>query len=132
MSSAREVPPHRDLIAKGILAERDRASKAGEWLFELKPNLHGVRTASFSKKWGKWMTWIGLDDPRLTFHSFRHTFARMCRTAKIPKEVMEHLTGHTAVDISDAYGSGYDIETLCDYVQRMDWSHVFAKDLRSV
>lgn len=85
VSSAREIPLHRDLIAKGILAERDRASKAGEWLFELKPNLHGVRTASFSKKWGKWMTRIDLDDSRLTFHSFRHTFTRKCRDSKIPK-----------------------------------------------
>lgn len=125
MSSAREIPIHRDLIEKGLLAERDRAAKRGEWLFDLTADRHGIRTANFSKKWGKWMTRIGLDDPRLTFHSFRHTFTRKCRDSKIPKEVMEHLTGHAEADVSDGYGSGYDLGTLNDYVHQMDWSAVF-------
>lgn len=125
MSSAREIPIHRDLLKKGLLAERDRAAKKGEWLFDLAADRHGIRSAAFSKKWGKWMTRIGLDDPRLTFHSFRHTFTRKCRDSKIPKDVMEHLTGHAEVDVSDGYGSGYDLGTLNDYVQQMDWSSVF-------
>lgn len=128
MSSAREIPIHQDLLNKGLLAERDRSAKRGEWLFDLAADRHGIRTSAFSKKWGKWMTRIGLDDPRLTFHSFRHTFTRKCRDSKIPKEVMEHLTGHAEVDVSDGYGSGYDLGTLNDYVQRMDWSVVFRRE----
>jgi integrase len=125
-SSERDVPIHRDIIGK-LLSEIARISGSGsEWLFpELTPDRNGIRTAAFSKKFGKFLNRIGLEDPRLAFHSFRHTFLRKCRDSKIPKDVAEHLSGHAAPDVSSGYGSGYDLETLDEWLQRMKWTEVF-------
>lgn len=125
-SSERDVPIHRDILPK-LLAEIARISGSGsEWLFpELTPDRNGIRTAAFSKKFGKFLNRIGLDDPRIAFHSFRHTFLRKCRDSKIPKDVAEHLSGHAAPDVSSGYGSGYDLQTLDEWLQRMNWTEVF-------
>jgi integrase len=131
-SSERDVPIHRDIIDKGLLEQRDSSSRMGEWLFpELIPNRHGTRTAAFSKRWGKFFDRIGLDDDRLAFHSFRHTFLRKCRDSRIPKDVAEHLSGHAEADVSSGYGAGYDLETLNDWIQRIDWSEAFGKEVPS-
>jgi integrase len=60
---------------------------------------------------GKWFqrflrapSGLGIRDPRLVFHSFRHTFKTLCRAAVIPEDVHDALTGHLSASVSRTYG----------------------------
>ncbi|NEK50202.1 hypothetical protein GUK36_12275 [Rhizobium leguminosarum] len=40
---------------------------------------------------------LGIKDPSVVFHSFRHTFQRMARHAGLPEKLHDALTGHAEV-----------------------------------
>ena len=127
-NSARRVPMHHFLIEKGLLEERDRLAKAGETrLFPKIKSAEGrPQTAAFSKWWGRWTSAIGLDDPSLVFHSFRHSFKDRCRDCKIPMPISEALMGHSSGSkVADQYGLGFSLSELADNMQKIDWSPVF-------
>ncbi|BBF92075.1 site-specific integrase [Blastochloris tepida] len=114
--SVRVVPIHPELIACGFLDyanERQRKDPRG-WLFPLlTPNSAGLR----GDKWGKWfgrkLDALGLNDPRLVFHSFRHLFLDRCRDCDVPREIAFAFTGHVAGQVvGDRYGRGFSIERL--------------------
>lgn len=65
--SRRLVPVHPVLARLGLLYLAEDLTRRGEaFLFpDLKPNRFGIRTASWSKWWGRYTTAIGLDDRRL-------------------------------------------------------------------
>jgi integrase len=55
----------------------------------------------------------GIDDPSLTFHSFRHSFKRAARQSPVKEEVHDLLTGHQQGNsVARSYGSGVDLGTL--------------------
>jgi integrase len=69
---------------------------------------------SASAALGKWLSKIGLRDPKAdqvkTTHSLRHTFKDALREANIHRDVANMLQGHTAGDAASDYGSSELLE----------------------
>ncbi|MFC5431483.1 DUF6538 domain-containing protein [Paraburkholderia denitrificans] len=96
----RWVPVHRTLLELGWLdyvASR-RALGATAWLFpDLHINQYGQRSAVFSNWFNEYLDGIpGLDDPRLVFHSFRHTLKAFAEESGVRDRVIEELIGHAS------------------------------------
>ncbi|AWI74199.1 hypothetical protein CEW83_02325 [Parazoarcus communis] len=107
--SKRIVPAHAQLIQSGFVDYiSDVRAARQKWLFPaLDPDHDGRRGANF----GKWFMrqlrsrgGVNVQDPRLVFHSFRHTFKTLCRAAEITKDVHDALTGHVSGSVSRTYG----------------------------
>jgi integrase len=132
-SSARRVPIHADLIKRGLLVEKARLEDCGQArLFpEFVKSREGKYTAAFSKYWGIWTSKIGISDPRLVFHSFRHAFKDRCRDCKISRAISEALMGHAGQSVGDEYGSGFALSELAEAIGKINWSPVFEIDQAS-
>ena len=76
------------------------------WLFPvLTPDANGIRSAAWSKWWGRYArAKIGITERSKVFHSFRHAFADACDDAGISGKVTRALMGHAGVDVHDGYG----------------------------
>ena len=107
--SRRFIPLHPDFLATGFLDYADAVQEAGHpWMFPaLEADHDGRRGANF----GKWFLrqvrsprGLGISDPRLVFHSFRHGFKTLCRAAGISEDVHDALTGHVSGSVSRRYG----------------------------
>jgi len=113
-TSQRLIPLHPKMIDLGFLDYVASVREGNsEWLF---PDLdhetkHGPGHA-FSKWWGNWMNAMGLTDPSITHHSWRHTFKRAARQSDVKEEMHDVLTGHRGSTVSRQYGQGADIEPL--------------------
>ena len=59
-----------------------------------------------------------------SFHSFRHTFEDACRENDVPKEIMDALQGHVSQDMSGRYGSGYSLQKLNEWLQKVRYSEL--------
>nr|WP_241020823.1 site-specific integrase [Burkholderia sp. Ac-20344] len=98
-STMRYVPVHRTLVRLGWL-DYVRAQDADGLLFpHLKPNKYGQLGATWSTWFNEYLdTDVGLADPRLDFHSFRHTFKVFGQLSGIDGAVIEELLGHAPDD----------------------------------
>lgn len=98
-STMRYVPVHRTLVRLGWL-DYVQAQNAGGLLFpHLKPNKYGQLGAMWSTWFNEYLdTDVGLADPRLDFHSFRHTFKVFGQLSGIDGAVIEELLGHAPDD----------------------------------
>lgn len=113
--SARLVPIHSVLVDCGFISYVQGVKSSGQSRFfpDLKPDKYG----RFTAKWGEWFSTYrrdvcGLDDRRLVFHSFRHTFKDCCRHAGILEGVQRQLMGHSPGDVAGSYGAGYSLHQL--------------------
>jgi integrase len=104
--SRRWIPLHPVLLAAGAEAYVEELRAKGiERLFpDLEPDRYGTRTAAFSKRFGRLLDSLGLDDRRLVFHSLRHGFKTACRAADLMHDVHDYLTGHVDGTVSRRYG----------------------------
>jgi integrase len=107
--SRRIVPLHRELVRAGLLDYVEAVREGGsEWLFPaLEPDHDGRRGGNVGKWFQRFLrapSGLGIRDPRLVFHSFRHTFKTLCRAALIPEDVHDALTGHLSSSVSRTYG----------------------------
>jgi integrase len=132
LSSRRELPLHPELIRCGLLAYIEARRRGGdERLFpELRPSVSGQVTGNWSKWWGRYTDDLGVTDPRKVFHSFRHTFKRACRSARIEEELHDALTGHTSASVGRRYGGGVPLEVLAEEIAKvsykgLDLSHLY-------
>jgi len=127
-SSRRSVPLHRDVLDLGFLDYVRAVKKTGAThLFpELRPDRYGRRAGNWSKWFGRYLRKdVGIEDRRLVFHSFRHTFKDICRNSNVSEEVHDALTGHTGGEgIGRQYGLGVGLRTLNDAVQRLTFGSV--------
>lgn len=101
--STRNVPVHRMLIENGFIAYAQAATEP--YIFRSKYASQQRLSHEYSKWFGRYLDKIGLDDPGIVFHSFRHNFISACRKANIIKEVHDSFTGHKPQDIGGKYGS---------------------------
>ena len=128
-ASARTVPIHPQLIKLGWLTYVDAVRRDGgekAWLFpQVAP---GVPNAL--KAWTKWfnrhLRSLGVADSNKVFHSFRHIFKDALRTARIPEDLNDALTGHSNATVGRGYGAKqivqrYGIDTLKDAVDRVSF-----------
>ncbi|MGV7031248.1 site-specific integrase [Methylobacterium symbioticum] len=125
-SSLRRVPVHPELERIGLLRYRqalvDGGATPGDSLW---PDLKLGRTAQPAGAWSKWFTRLlregaGIEDRRKVFHSFRHTFKRLARDARISEEMHDALTGHTGGGVGREYGSGFGLKVLAQELARIE------------
>jgi integrase len=131
IGSMRSVPVHQELARIGLLRYRQSlldarvADDASLW-----PDLQNA--AQWSKWFGRHRRSLGITDRKKVFHSFRHTFKRMCRDAGVSEELHDALTGHTGGGkVGRTYGRGFSLAPLVAATNRMvppvdlstlDWS----------
>lgn len=63
------------------------------------------------------------------FHSFRHSFKRACRAARIEEELHDALTGHTSASVGRRYGDGVPLEVLAEAIVKVDYKSLDFSDL---
>jgi integrase len=132
-SSRRKLPLHPELIRCGLLAYvEERRGAGGERLFPaLRPSVSGQVTGNWSKWWSRYTDDLGITDPRKVFHSFRHTFKRACRAARIEEELHDALTGHTSASVGRRYGDGVPLEVLAEAVAKVSYKGLDLSPLHS-
>ncbi|MFK5599782.1 DUF6538 domain-containing protein [Methylobacterium sp. HMF5984] len=126
-SSRRKVPLHPALEGIGLLRYRQSLVDAGAGpTASLWPAMNVDRVAQPAGAWSKWFTRFlretaGVADRTKVFHSFRHTFKRLARDARLGEEVHDALTGHTGGGgVGRSYGSGFGLKALAEEIARIE------------
>ncbi len=126
-SSRRQVPLHGELIRLGLLRYRDavlatKGKKDTDSLWPAVKSEDGFYSATaFTKFFGRFLRkTVGIEDTRIVFHSFRHTFKRLARDAGLTEELHDALTGHAGNGgVGRGYGAGFGLKTLHEAVGRI-------------
>ncbi len=131
-TAKREMAIHSQLIALGLLAFRDRQERRKHT--RLFPNLkQNSLTGRFSKDASKWFAKLlvsaGVKRPKLSFHSFRHSFEDFARDAEIEQTVIDALLGHVSPGMSARYGSGISLERKNKELQKIKFDGLCLKHL---
>ena len=83
--------------------------------------MYGKRSSAFSKWFGRYKRSAGLNDPKLAFHSLRHTFVDKLKQIEVPEAVIAELVGHRNHSITlSRYGKRYNLPLLNKAVQSME------------
>ncbi|WP_311270831.1 site-specific integrase [Sphingobium sp. WCS2017Hpa-17] len=129
--SVRVLPLHPQLIALGFLdyVGRQRAKDAVKLFPDLVADALEVKTKEASRRAARLIDDAVGKDPRIVFHSFRHSFKDLCRDANIPKDVHDQLTGHAAADVGGGYGLGRAVLNLARHMKKLkltfiDWDAI--------
>jgi hypothetical protein len=125
-SSRRNVPVHPELERVGLLRYRQHLLDRGASPQD--PLWPDIKSDSMGRRAGPWSKWFnrylrdkaGVDDAGKVFHSFRHTFKRMARDARLEEEVHDALTGHTGGGVGRSYGAGFGLKVLAEAVGRLE------------
>jgi integrase len=107
LGSNRVVPVHSELVKLGFINFVKRQREAGKTrLFpEVVRNSAGQMAATFSSKFGRYLTKLELKDGRgLSLYSFRHGFADALRRAGYLDADFGFIMGHGAATMTSRYG----------------------------
>lgn len=114
-SSVKEIPLH-PAIRDGFLAWV--RSGNGRYVFASFRQDRGDYVNRLSGDFGRLMDRAGLSDPRLVFHSLRHTLKREMSNADIDPDVRRTILGHAPKDAHDGY-AGHSLEALAEEFARL-------------
>lgn len=115
-AGVRKIPLHPDLVELGFLdfvtaRRKDKRARATHRLFfEVRYGADGQPSSAISKWFGRLMDSVGLTDPALVFHSFRHTVEDALRNAELHAYVINRVIGHDDNHVSGKYGQGASLE----------------------
>jgi integrase len=122
--SARRVPLHPEMIRAGFLLYV-QGLPADSMLF---PDLtrqpaKGKYTVGFGRWFARWSGGLGhgLDDPRVSLHSLRHSAKRAMRDAGVSEELSDLITGHSTSLVSRRYGQGASLKVLAEAVSKISF-----------
>ena len=105
--SFRVVPVHSKLVEMGFIEHVERQKAAGERRVfpEAERNERGHIAGKFEKKFGTYLTKLGLKEGRgLTLYSFRHGFSDAMRRAGLMDDDFGFLLGHSKFSMTARYG----------------------------
>ncbi|MFO6463094.1 DUF6538 domain-containing protein [Jannaschia sp. KMU-145] len=130
-SSVRWVPVHPAIAADLRRLVESRAGHDGflfvYWhryrkkLVPLEPDSRGRVSGAYAKRFAAMMDRIGLDDPALVFHSFRHRLQDAADSAGIPDSHRRYLTGRANPDaVEGGYGQGASMKALAGSLAKVD------------
>ena len=122
-NAVRLVPVHRQLLAMGLIAYADGLRTAGkERLFpQLTSGGADDRFGhNFSKNFTYYRRQIGLYQPGLDFHSFRHSATTFMAHAGVSVPIIDQLTGHATPGETARYTKGFRIEQLQQGINSID------------
>jgi integrase len=106
-ASRRTVPIHPEIIAAGFTADVLPFKSDGHY---------------YSKRVNPWLRKVvGITDPRLSFHSARHTVKDRLRAARVPEPEQRALMGHGANGVADGYGLGYPMTVLAEAIGQVTY-----------
>jgi integrase len=118
--SHRMVALHQDLIDLGFIDYAQSMPAKGQLFPALKTNPDGYYGHNFGKQWGGYLRKVAeLDSPVSPSHGFRHAFKTMCRTAGIPEEIHDAITGHDDGSVSRRYGERHLLRTQYEQLSRL-------------
>jgi integrase len=122
-AAVRQVPLHPDLMALGFaqfVTQRAKMRKnAGRLFFEVRYGADGVPSTVFSKWFARFLDKLGLTDPTIVFHSFRHSAEDAFRNAALPQYQIDRIIGHSDDSTSAGYGEGISLDTAYAAVKAM-------------
>lgn len=120
LSSRREVPLHPAIIAAGFL-DFVAGVSAGKYLFpEVTAGKYGNKGDGASRDYRKWARrTVGIIDPRLTAHSWRHRIEDQLRDAGAPEDIRDALTGHASKSMGGRYGRGHSLATKAEWLAKV-------------
>lgn len=123
-AGVRKIPLHPDVLDLGFLSfveKRRQQRKGSKRLFpEIKFGADGQASTVFSKWFGRLMSKVGLHDPTLVFHSFRHNAEDAFRDALQPQYVIDRIVGHSDGATSAGYGDGISLKVAANAVEAMN------------
>ncbi|AYF87514.1 site-specific integrase [Pseudomonas sp. DY-1] len=124
-SSRRILPIHPELLKFGLLEHVEAVRVAGH--FRLFPDLEATRGKyghAPSKWFSRYKTKLGINDPRKTFHSFRHTFIDDLREAGVQDSLIKRMAGHEDSSVTfGVYGSRLPLKAMLEAVQNLQPIH---------
>lgn len=133
--SIRTIPVHDELKKIGFLEyAKEIRDKGHAKLFpELEISSTGNYSLAFSKWFGRFLTMLQIDDPKLVFHSFRHNFRDALRDVEVPMQYVEILGGWSGDAVANNYGKGEKPSKLNKYHKRINYpglnlSHLYVNN----
>ena len=119
----RKVPIHPDVLKLGFAAfveKRRKWNKPCKRIFsEIVLGADGQASTQFSKFFARFMDIVGLTDPALTFHSFRHGAEDAFRNANLQQYTIDSIMGHHDGKVSASYGEGPSLALKIKAVEAM-------------
>jgi integrase len=115
IASKRLVPIHPNLIDMGFLDFIKSRPKGHLWI-HLKKGRDG-----YGRNLGSWFNKlirkIGVANPKVSFHSFRHTFSNQLKQSDVQEERIAELLGHSNESVTTGrYGKKYDMKSQLDVI----------------
>ncbi|GAA0618541.1 tyrosine-type recombinase/integrase [Thalassospira tepidiphila] len=130
-STIRKIPIHSKLLAWGFKDYLETQRKAGQDRVFEKVNAEGP---SISSAWSAWWSRylrkkIGILDPRVNFHSFRHTVRRELLDKEVRESIVDAILGHSNGNVSERYGRdedglSYSMQRLKPAIEALTYEHV--------
>ena len=112
--SERQIP----LVGAALWAAQRLVKEVeGQWCFPRYTNAEGCNGNSASAALNKWLQNNFISEA--VVHGFRHSFRDRLRAVDCPTEMIDQLGGWSANNVGSRYGSGYDLETLETYLDRL-------------
>ena len=103
-----------------FVTKRRTQDKPATRLFkDMRYGCDGQASTEYSKIFARVMDKVGLSDPRLVFHSFRHGIEDALRNACVPVYVKDRIVGHADDTVAGQYGKGVSLSVLHDAVTSM-------------
>lgn len=124
--SRRLVPIHPVLIERGFVQFATDENGIGARVFSSLRLVKTVQGATYgnaaSSAFGRYLDKLGLTDPTLNFHSFRHTFIEAMRNAEVPYSIELALVGHrdNHNPVHGGYGGAAKVELLAKWIGNLD------------
>ncbi|PMQ02962.1 hypothetical protein DyAD56_21295 [Dyella sp. AD56] len=126
--SKRRVPVHPQLLVLDFIEYiEDIAPSSSDPLFpQLKPGgADGKRGHAFTKWWTRYRKEIGLYEPGLDYHSFRHGVTTKLFASGVSEVFVDELTGHEGKGTSRAvYTKEMPLRKLYEAICRVEWPEV--------
>jgi integrase len=119
-AGVRLIPLHPDLLALGfadfVRLRRKAKAKRQRLFWDVKYGADGQPSTVMSKWFGRALDKVGLSDPTLVFHSFRHGIEDAFRNALTPQYIIDKIVGHADDAVSFEYGEGVSLEIARDAI----------------
>jgi integrase len=131
-SSERFVPLHPELLEAGFGMFVESRQSAARLFPDLEPGSNGYYSHAISRWYGGFLDRIGLGDPSLVFHSFRHGFRDACRDADISEETAMALGGWTGINQATKYGDRGRVTNLHRAIKNVSYGDFRLVALQSV
>lgn len=132
----RYVPLHQTLLDIGIIEDLVAGRKNQEYLFpDLKPSaIHDKRGDPFTKWFTPYRKKFKLYDPKIVFHSFRHSVGTLLSNVPVHEPWIEEITGHESEQRRSElrrYNKGILLQNLKQSIDQLDYgldlSHLNAR-----